>query len=173
MKNILTLLIFTFSSICIGQTIEKVKGEKFEYSEVGLNDYVVTNIEGKTKEEMYKKAMNWVKETYKNPDLVLKMNIENEKFRIDAAAIGIIKVRGISMNLGYVIEISFRDNKYRFELVSLLYDNTTDYKKMPNFKTDPKLVKNFGNAPSEIENYFNSLNKSLEVYIVGKAEEKW
>jgi hypothetical protein len=173
MKNILILLIFTFSSICIGQTSEKVKGEKFEYTEAGLNDYVVTEINGKTKEEMYKKAMNWVKETYKNPDLVLKMNIENEKFRIDAIASGIIKVRGISMNLGYVIEVSFRDNKYRFELVSLLYDNTTDYKKMPNFKTDPKLVKNFGNSPTEIENYFNTLNKSLEIYIVGKAEEKW
>jgi len=173
MKNILALLILTFSSICLAQTSEKVKGEKFEYSDVGLNDYVITNIEGKTKEEMYKKAMNWVIETYKNPDAVLKMNIENEKFRIDGIAFGVVKVKGISLNLGYVIEISFRDNKYRFELISLLYDNATDYKKMPNFKTDPKLVKNFGNSPAEIENYFNTLNKSLEIYIVGKAEEKW
>ena len=172
MKKIFIVFLIV-TNISVGQTNEQVKGEKFEYTEAGLNDYVVTEINGKTKEEMYKKALNWVKETYKNPDLVLKMNIENEKFRIDAVALGIIKVRGISMNLGYVIEVSFRDNKYRFELVSLLYDNTTDYKKMPNFKTDPKLVKNFGNSPTEIENYFNTLNKSLEVYIVGKAEEKW
>ena len=55
MKKILILLLITFSSICTGQVSEKIKGEKFEYSEVGLNDYVVTNIEGKTKEEMYKK----------------------------------------------------------------------------------------------------------------------
>jgi hypothetical protein len=173
MKNILTLLLFTITSICLGQSDEKVKAEKFEYSEVGLNDYVITNIEGKSKEEMYKKSINWVKETYKNPDAVLKMNIENEKLRIDGIATGIIKVRGISMNLGYIIEISFRDNKYRFELISLLYENATDYKKMPNFKTNPKLIKNFGNSPSEIENYFNTLNKSLELYIIGKTEEKW
>ena len=173
MKNILTLLLFTISSICLGQSDEKVRGEKFEYLEIGLNDYVVTNIEGKTKEEMYKKAMNWVKETYKNPDAVLKMNIENEKFRINGIASGIIKVKGISMNLEYIIEVSFRDNKYRFELISLLYENATDYKKMPNFKTNPKLIKNFGNSPTEIENYFNTLNKSLELFIIGKKEEKW
>lgn len=173
MKKIIILLIITFSSICIGQTSEIVKVEKFEYSEVGLNDYIITNIEGKTKDEMYKKAMNWIKETYKTPDLVLKMSIENEKLRIDAVAIGIIKVRGVSMDLGYVVEISFRDNKYKFELISLLYNNTTDYKKISNFKTDPKLVKNFGNSAAEIENYFNTLNKSLEIYIIGKVEEKW
>jgi hypothetical protein len=172
MKKIFIVFLIV-TNISVGQTNEKVKGEKFEYSEAGLNDYVVTEINGKTKEEMYKKALNWVKETYKNPDLVIKMNIENEKFRIDAVALSMIKVRGISMNLGYIIEVSFRDNKYRFEIISLLHDNTTDYKKMPNFKTDPKLVKNFGNSPTEIENYFNKLNKSLEVYIVGKAEEKW
>jgi hypothetical protein len=173
MKNILILFLFTFSIICNGQIDEKVKGEKFEYSEDGLNDYVVITIEGKNKEEIYKKAMNWVKETYKNPDVVLKMNIENEKFRIDGIASDVIKVKNISLNLDYVYEISFRDNKYKFELISLVYDNTTDYKKLPNFKTNPKLVKNFGNSPNDIENYFNRLNKSLEIYIVGKAEEKW
>ena len=83
---------------------------------------------------MYNKTLNWVKETYKNPDAVLKMKIENEKIRIDAIATGLLKIRGNSFNLSYVIEISFKDNKYRFEIISLLYENSTDYKKIPNFK---------------------------------------
>jgi hypothetical protein len=173
MKNIFTFLFIAITINCFGQTNEKVKSDKFEYTEVGLNDYVVTEIEGKTKNEIYSKALYWVKETYKNPDIVLKMQIENEKLRIDAVAIGLLKVKGFASNLSYIIEISFRDYKYKFELASLLYENSTDYKRVPNFKTDKKLLKNFGNTPSEIENYFNSLNQSLKEYIIGKPEEKW
>lgn len=173
MKKNLILLFIAISSICIGQTNDKESVGKFEYSEVGLNDFVVTNIDGKTKEEIYSKAINWVKETYKNPDLVLKMQIINEKLRIDAIATDLLKVKGVSSNLNYFIEISFRDNKYKFEILSLLYENSVDYKKIPNFKTDKKLIKNFGNTPVDIENYFNKLNQSLIDYIVGKTVEKW
>ena len=120
MKKNLILLFIAISSICIGQTNDKESVGKFEYSEVGLNDFVVTNIDGKTKEEIYSKAINWVKETYKNPDLVLKMQIINEKLRIDAIATDLLKVKGVSSNLNYFIEISFRDNKYKFEILSLL-----------------------------------------------------
>lgn len=101
------------------------------------------------------------------------MKIENEKIRIDGIATGLLKIKGNSFNLSYVIEISFKDNKYRFEIISLLYENSTDYKKIPNFKTDKKLTKNFGDTPVEIENYFNKLNLSLKDYIIGKSEEKW
>ena len=50
-------------------------------------------------------------------------------------------------------------------------DSGTDYKKIPNFKTDKKLVKNFGESPQRIENYFNGLNESLKNYILGKKKK--
>jgi len=173
MKIIYIILFIAFSSICIGQTSEKVQAENFEYSEIGINDFVVINIDGKSKEEIYNKAINWVKETYKNPDLVLKMKIENEKLRIDAVAPDLLKVRGFKSNLNYVIDVSFKDNKYRFEIVSLLYENSTDYKKIPNFKTDKKMIKNFGTTPIDIENHFNNLNQSLKDYVIGSADAEW
>jgi hypothetical protein len=173
MKKSIILLYILITSICNGQTNDKIKADNFEYTEIGLNDYVITEIEGMTKEEIYNKALNWVKETYKNPEVVLKMKIENEKLRIEAIAIDLLKVKGFSSNLSYIIEISFRDNKYRFELSSLLYENTVDYKKIPNFKTDKKMLKNFGNTPIDIENYFNRLNQGMKDYIIGKSEDKW
>jgi hypothetical protein len=171
--KIFTLTFFAFYIICFGQTNDKSQREKFEYLEVGLCDFVVANVDGKAKEEIYNKTLNWIKETYKNPDIVLKMKIENEKLRIDGVANNLLKIDKSSFNLDYIIEISFKDNKYKFELVSLLYGGTGDYKNVPNFKTDKKMLKHFGTTAVYIENYFNNLNQSLKDYILGKTEEKW
>ena len=173
MKISFVFSLVLISGICFSQTTEKVKAEKFEYTETGLNDYVITEVNGKTKSEIYNKGINWIKETYKNPETVLKMKIDNEKLRIDAVAVDLLKVRGFSSNLNYLIEISFKDNKFKFEIISLIYNNETDYKKIPNFKTDKKYIKNFGNTPIDIENYFNALNQNLKEYISGKNEENW
>jgi hypothetical protein len=143
----------------------------FEYSDQGLNDFVVIRIDSVSKEQLYSKTLNWIKETYLNPDLVLKMKIENEKVRIGAVASGLLKVRSLTSDLNYVVDISFKDNKYKFEILSLLYNNTTDYKQIPNFKTDSKMIKNFGTTPADIERYFNNLNESLRVYITGKSKK--
>ena len=170
MKTGIFLLAILFSSETLfAQSPDKI----FQYTELGLNDFVVTNIDSKAKEEIYTKTLNWVKETYKNPDLVLKMKIENEKIRIDAIASGLLKTRNLTSDLGYVVEISFKDNKYKFEIVSLLYDNSTDYKKIPNFKTDSRMVKNFGATPTDIEKYFNRLNESLKTYLTGEKKDDW
>jgi hypothetical protein len=67
------------------------------------------------------KAQNWVQETYKTPDKVLKANIVNEKIRVD----GFVKDAWWYKSLGvtffydmeYTIEISFKDNRYRFEYI--------------------------------------------------------
>lgn len=169
-QKIFTTLFTIISFIAFGQKGEVLQTNMFQYNEAGLNDYVVTNVDMTTKEELYSKTINWIKETYKNPDLVLKMKIENEKVKIDAVA-ELVKVKNSRVNLSYELEISFKDNKYKFEIISLLYDSKTDYKKIPNFKTDKKLLKNFGTTPVDIENYFNGLNESLKNYISGKTKK--
>lgn len=175
MKKVFILLLVTFSNISIGQTSEKTKGEKFEFTEKGLNDFVITNIEGKTKAEIYSKTINWVKETYKNPDMVLKMQLVNEKIRIDAIANGLASINNdkTKFNINYIIEIEFKDYKYKFEVVSLIVQNVRDLKTIENFKTDKKIIKYWGNTPINIENYFNKLNLSLNEYISGKVENNW
>ncbi|UOX32516.1 DUF4468 domain-containing protein [Flavobacterium sediminilitoris] len=172
MKKLITsfTLFLTFSVFTFGQTEHL---EKFEYSETGINDYIVTKIEDKTTNEIYSKTINWIKETYKNPDKVIKMEIENEKVRINSVASNLLFVKKMSFSLDYIIELSIKDGKYKFELISLTAGGT-DYKKIPNFKTDNKLIKNFGESPKRIENYLNNLNESLRNYILGeKKNDDW
>lgn len=164
-----TVIFLTLTFNVLGQSEYP---EKFEYSEKGINDFVVTKLEGKSIQDIYSKSINWIKETYKNPDKVLTMKIDNEKIRIDAIASGLLTVRNMNFNLDYIIEISIRDGRYKFELVTLeTSDSKTDYKQIPNFKTDKRIIKNFGNSPSNIENYFNGLNDSLKNYIIGKEKK--
>ncbi len=172
MKKLITsfTLFLTFSVLTFGQTEHP---EKFEYSETGINDYIVTKVEDKTVNEIYSKTINWIKETYKNPDKVIKMEIENEKVRINGVASDLLFVKKMSFSLDYVIELSIKDGKYKFELISLTTGGT-DYKKIPNFKTDNKLIKNFGESPKRIEDYLNNLNISLRNYILGDTKkEDW
>ena len=171
MNRILTTIaiFLTFSFSIVGQTEHP---EKFEYSEKGINDYIVTKVEEKSTNEIYSKTINWIKETYKNPDKELKMKIENKKVRINGISSDLLFVKKMSFPLDYTIEISIRDGRYKFTLVSLkLTESGTDYKKIPNFKTDKKLVKNFGESPQRIENYFNGLNQSLKQYILEKNKK--
>lgn len=164
-----TILILIFSFQIFGQGEHP---EKFEYSENGINDFIVANVDGKSTNDIYNKTINWIKETYKNPDNVLKMKIENEQVRINGIASGLLSVKNMDFTLDYVIEISFKEGRYKFDLISLTTtESGTDYKKIPNFKTDKKLVKNFGESPQRIENYFNGLNESLTNYILGKKKK--
>jgi hypothetical protein len=169
MKTLFTIFLFCV----VSNTFAQVQSDKFEYATTGLIKSVVIEVPSKTNEEMFNKSMNWVKETWTNPDIVLKMKIDNEKIRVGAIAKDLVKVKGYAFNLNYIIEISFKDNKYKFEIVSLTTENTADYLNLPNFKTDKRMIKNFGNTPIDIENYFNALNQSLKNYILGTVEEKW
>lgn len=173
---VMVLVIIMFKTVVFGQNQEIRKTDKFEFNETGLNDFVVVGIENKTKEEIYSKTINWVKETYKNPDLVLKMQIPHEKLRIDAIASNLASVNNgkTIFNLPYSIEISFKDNKYKFEILSLVVENVKDLKTIPNFKTDKKMIKYWGTTPTDIEIYFNNLNDNLKKYITNQTKkEDW
>ena len=41
----------------------------------GMTDFIVVNVEGKTAPEIYKKVIEWIKITYKNPDKVILSTI--------------------------------------------------------------------------------------------------
>ena len=170
-KNLIitTVLILVSSFQIFGQSEHP---EKFEYSTEGINNYVVTKVEGKTANEIYKKTETWIKETYRNPDKVLIMNIENEKARINGIASDLFISKNMNFPLEYVIEISIKEGKYKFDLISLKTSQSgEDYRKIPNFKTDKKLIRWYGETPYRIEKYFNRLNESLKIYILEKKKK--
>ncbi len=172
MRKVILGTLLLLSSLGFGQ--EAQMENKFKFGETGINDYVVVNIENKKKEEIYLKSINWIKETYKSPDFILKMQIPNEKLRIDAVAKNLANVGNknrIFLDISYGIEISFKDNKYKFEILYITVSNIKDLKS-ESFKSDIS-VKYWGNTPNNIEIYFNNLNQTLEKYISKKIEDEW
>lgn len=112
MKTITLFIALFISLLSNGQ-------EKFTYSEKGLTpEYLVGEIENKTQKEIYTKSLNWVKENYKNPDKVLKTTIENEKIRFEGVDMDLMCHSALGSttcyNTTYVVEIDFREGKYKF-----------------------------------------------------------
>ena len=82
MKKIIYFLLATISisNLSFGQETE------FKFTKEGFTDFVVTQCEGKTQAELYKKALDWVSVTYKNPKEVIKAQIENDYIRIEGSS---------------------------------------------------------------------------------------
>ncbi|UII81511.1 DUF4468 domain-containing protein [Flagellimonas sp. CMM7] len=178
MKSTTSLIMLLFSICLTAQD-----ATKFEYQEKGLNDYVITYTEGKTADEIYTSALNWIKETYKNPDEVLKATIGSKKIRLTGVASNLLIIKKKhTFPLKYTVEIAVKDGRYKFEIFSIEtppneYGSGADYKNIEGIKTKKTMVKNFGGSPSRIENYFNDLNESLKNYIgsgsLGREDEDW
>lgn len=172
MKRITLLLTVLLSSLMFGQEIPQLK-----LTSNGVKPIVV-EIEGMSAKDMYQKAQNWVQETYKNPDKVLKASIENEKIRISGFAsnawwwqsLGIKQ----TMDMEYTVEVSFREGRYRFEYIigqfyisggqKVLYSYPTFYR-----KRDGEIRKAYVDAVPSLENTMNSLSQSFYDYVSGKT----
>jgi len=172
MKKIISFLI----TIIIISTKSFGQEKEFVFTKEAFTDFVVTECEGKTQAELYKKALDWVYITYKNPKEVIKAHILNEYIRIEGASTDLVCFNILgnkSCNTSkYIIEISFKDGKYKFDILgnvqylyeggwaevrldktNLYYNNKGDIKS--NYKYFP-----------EIANYFNNLNLVLKDFLM-------
>ena len=146
----------------------------------GMTDFIVTPVEGKTTAEIYKKVIEWIKVTYKNPDKVILSTIENEYVRFE----GLSETLWSGYPAKYEIEILIKDGKYRFDLISFhnhmdgwmditVFNNSMskeDLEKRNIFKKDNTL-KNMFKFFDKIPTYFNNLNKSLSESIVSTVKK--
>nr|WP_321451695.1 DUF4468 domain-containing protein [uncultured Carboxylicivirga sp.] len=174
MKHVTTILILTIITLsAFSQEMPKLK-----ISKTGVEPIVVETGD-LTANQMYEKALNWVKETYENPDKVLKAQIENKKIRVSAFAkyAWWYKAMGIktTYNMDYSVEISFKDGKYRFEyFVGQFY--TQDYTKAlfsysTFFKSNGDVRKSYKDAVPSIELTMNTLAQNFYSYVTGVTEE--
>jgi hypothetical protein len=176
MKKIFVALLILTGAYSNAQETE------FKFTKEGFTDYVVGSVEDKTAQELYKKTVDWVSVTYKNPKEVIKAQIENDYIRIEGAASNMLCVKslGITMcsDVRYQIEISFKEGKYKFDLIKLeqyiapsKYTVTSGWSEVGLANTsvyykDNGDVKNiFKLYPTAIETEFNNLNKSLQVFL--------
>lgn len=157
----------------------------------GMTDFIVTPIEGKTAPDIYKKVIEWIKITYKNPDKVILSTIENEFVRFEGYSETLYSYNAKGQNYlpaKYQIEISVKDGKYKFDLINFqILASTTwvDYKffNNPTSREDLEKVvynkdgslKNYCKYFQEIPTYFNKLKKALSESIVStvKKSDGW
>lgn len=188
MKKVLVLIVFV-AQFSFGQEIE------FTFdNQKGMNDYIIGTVENKTAPEIYKKAIEWLKITYKNPDKVILSTIDNEYVRFEgvSSALWCSNVLGMKIcyDTKYQIEISVKDGKYKFDLLGLEYyispsqygrggwydagifsKSSTPEQLTGVYKKDGTLRASFKYA-QDVPLYFNDLNKSLLKYINAESPAK-
>lgn len=126
MKKILLGALLLLSILSFAQETE------FKFTKDGFTDFVVTTVEGKTQQELYKKTLEWIQVTYKNPKEVLLAQIENDYIRFEGFKPNTLCLNSLGMliceNIKYQIEVSFKDGKYKFDVIKLeTYTKSSQY----------------------------------------------
>ena len=173
-------------------------GQETEFTfdnQKGMTDYIVGTVENKTASDIYKKIIEWIKVTYKNPDKVILSTIDNEYVRFEgfSSTLWCVSALGLKTcyNTKYQIEISVKEGKYKFDIIGMEYyispsqygsggwidlgiftkNMTTKEQIDMIFKKDGTLRASFKNA-QDVPLYFNDLNKSLMEYIKSDSSAK-
>jgi len=174
MKKIILLLLISFSGFS--------QETKFTYTqEKGLTNFIVINCEGKLKSELYKKIIDWVSVFYNNPKEVIKAEIIDDYIRIEGlqknVSIGTFMGLETGQDLKYQIEISVKDNKYKFDVINIEYftpssqyiiggwvpfefNNTSNQYKNGKIKNSVKYL------PDSLPKLFNNINDNLYNFII-------
>jgi hypothetical protein len=153
----------------------------FKFTKEGFTDYVVIPIDGKTQADLYKKTLEWVQVTYNTPKEVLKGEIENDYIRIEGVTKNGLCMKTLGLNtcnmVKYQIEISFKDGKYKFDVIKVeQYLNPSQYSsggwsEVPiettvyAYKENGDIRNVFKQYPENLETIFNTLNDSLKKFI--------
>lgn len=165
----------------------------------GMTDFIVVNVESKSATEIYKKVIEWIKVTYKNPDKVILSTIENEYVRFEGSSSAVYPVNVPLMGKSYLeskyqIEISIKEGKYKFDVIGMEnYNSPSQYSRggwIPNtvfngnsdkefldkiiYKKDGTL-RSYYKFINDVPEYFNDLNKSLveSVTATVKKNDSW
>lgn len=168
MRKIIYLLVLV-CSLGYGQN-------KFELKPDGFSP-IVTEIQGKTAAEIYKKAKDWVQTYYKNPKEVLKADIENDMIRIDGFCDKCLnhKIMGASnlYNYSYSITISFQDGKFKFDYAISSFDSGVLYINSYSeyYKKDGTLKSKYSDEVQMLNNSANDTYQSFLDYVTGKKKD--
>ncbi len=175
MKKIYTTFFLVISLLIFSQQ------KAFEFTKNGLNNFIVTNVENKSKAEIYTQTYGWILKNYKNPDQVINSKIENEYIKIEGIQPNLLCLKSnLCTDVKYTLTFSFKDNKYKVEILNI-------EQKMPElgwvhftgledgkfyFEDNGELKSKF-KLYQELPKFFNNLNSSIADYISGKNSENW
>jgi len=158
MKKIITTVFLILGLISYSQESE------FKFTKDGLTDYIVIKVEDNSQNELYDKTINWINTVYNSPSNVLKAQVKDEYIRFE----------GIKDYCVYQIEISFKDGKYKFDVLS--YRHLTTNSNLLDitlwFNNDGSIKnKRCERLILEHQEFFNQLNLSLKNFIMTNANK--
>lgn len=150
------------------------QNQTFKFNQNGLTQNIIVELNNFKANEIYNKSINWIKDKYHKPNDVIDATIENESVKFSSVenvfriynAFGEYK----DYPLEYTIKVSFKDNKYKFEVLYMnVIHESIDFSEIQNviYKKNGTLIKWYRDTPEMLENFFNELNKSLKNHILG------
>ena len=165
--------------------------QKFEVIPTGLKDsddksksFLIIQAEGKTANELYNEAIKYINKNYKNPEEVIKGNVNGEYLRFNTYAPNFIVLNNsgakIPFNTKYTTELSFKDGRVKYEIINLEIVNDSKYNLnftggglsyfIYNKKGELKREK----EKESIESYFNQNIENLKNSLSGKSnDDNW
>jgi hypothetical protein len=179
MKKVLLALMI--SANCFGQ--------KYIVTPEGLRDslnldktFLVIHFDNVSKTELYNKTVLFLNQKYSNPKKAIKANLKDEYLRVDTFIENFTKVKNgmakVSVDGEYTIDLKFKDNKIRFQIVNEKFCTSgfcVKYKgsvlsgyPIWNKRKKLKLPK----TKKFIEDFFNSEVTELKSFISNKIIKK-
>jgi hypothetical protein len=187
MTRLTSLYIFTFLLISISAF-----GQKFVVTPKGLRDsndttkiFLVINCEGKSAKELYENALKYLNQNYKNPQEVLKGQIESEYLSFVTSSPSVITFRRSGGHPTYYTtyrtELNFKDEKVKYEIQDIeikgvnggrLFFSGNPFTTVAIYNLNGELK--YADAKTVVEDYFNIEVASVTDFLKGiKINDNW
>lgn len=165
---------------------------EFQFTKDTITDYVVSNVEGKNAAELYKKTLDWISVSYKNPKEVIKAQIENEYIRIEGSTEILVVLKPlykVYYPSRYQVEFYFKEGRFKMDVIKVEgYTQGTQYSSPRwfdmNISSPKEYYKENGDLrgtykfwPESFCSYFNNILTDLNLFIksekVEQKNDKW
>lgn len=175
-KSIIFIALLLLSNLSYSQQLT------FKYDIKGLNPKFIEVKDSSNKSTLYNETINWIKESYRNPESVIKMTIQDRKVRIEGAHSAYLTAVSLGQKYNYdvfyMIEFEIvNDSTVNFRPIDLrLYAPPSQYSSggYVNINLDSgteyynqkEIIRPYYQYyPSQIEKLFNDLLLSYSIYI--------
>lgn len=194
------LLIFLFLHSSFEQSFTLTPSGLRDISDTSKN-YLIINVANKSAKQIYDRSIDFLNETYSNPNIVLKGKVDSEYVRFEGTSSKITSnvLKGLwkqELKIGtdYIIEFRFKDNKVRFEVINLKFPMLGDGGSYNNQSYGDMHIKQQGSSWSgwdkiyvydknqelkfpkqkdEITQFFNTYLANLTSYLNGGLKKDW
>lgn len=164
MKNFIIILILQISFCVFSQE------NKVTISIEGISE-IVNTTEGKTAKENYISVLEWVKKTYKNPDYVIKAQIEDSYIRFSGYDYFKAKNQPGQIRLEYLVAIEFKENRFKVSFLDVTYHGKTVPKSLYKANGEERKDKYYISSKLEIERLLSEMNQ--KIYEVCTIKSDW